>query len=287
MRKATMALVAVLAGAVAGCGTDDVAETVDPVARAADKTVAAGGARLAGEGEFRGSGIAVPVTVRGAVDFEERRTHLSMDVPPNDVLKPVQAAEAGFPLEFILDGGETVHFASADMRRQLPPDKRWAKVDLGDLDDDTGLAFQQLNRYDESNPGEWLRLLRTSGGAERVGTGQVSGVRTTRYRATIDPRRYPDTLPADERAKARETVERLDRVDPTLLNPTAVDVWIDDEGLIRRERVRLNEVYEGVRTRGYLTIDFVDFGDDVGVEMPDGDETVDVTDRMAEQLQSP
>jgi hypothetical protein len=288
MRRAMVILVvAGLAGAAAGCGGEDVARSVDPVAQAADKTVAAGGARLDGEGEFRAGGLTMPVTVDGAVDFDDRRSHMSMDVPPNAVLRPVEAAEAGFPFEFILDGGETVFFATAQMRQQLPPGKHWAKVDLGELDEDTGLAFQQLNRYDESNPAEWLRLLRTSGGAERVGVERVSGARTTRYRATIDPRRFPDTLPEDEREKARETLERVARIDPTVLDPMPVDVWIDDDGLIRRERVTINEVYEGVRTRGYLTVDFVEFGDDVTVEEPDDDETVDVTEQVAEQLDSP
>jgi hypothetical protein len=288
MGRATVILVvAALVGAAVGCGGEDVARTVDPVATAADKTVVAGGARLDGEGEFRAAGFTVPVTMDGAVDFEERRVHMSMDVPPNAVLRPVQAAEAGFPFEFILDAGETVFFATADLRQQLPPGKHWAKVDLGELDDETGLAFQQLNRYDESNPAEWLRLLRTSGGAERVGAERVTGVRTTRYRATIDPRRFPDTLPEDEREKARETVERMDRIDPTVLNPMPVDVWIDDAGLIRRERVRIDEVYEGVRPRGHLTFDFVEFGRDVSVQEPDDDETVDVTEQLVERIESP
>jgi hypothetical protein len=104
---------------------------------------------------------------------------------------------------------------------------------------------------------------------------------------TPDSGSIPRKATWDERAKAQETVERLDRYDPSLLDPMGVDVWIDGEGLIRRERVTIDESYEGVRTRGYLTIDFLDFGDDVGVELPDEDETVDVTDRMAEQLDSP
>jgi hypothetical protein len=275
-----------LAGAPAGCGAEDVSRTVDPVAEAAHKTVAAGGSRFEGEGEFRGGGVTVPVTVDGSVDFDERRVHMAMRVPPNNVLKPVQANEAGFPLEFVMNGGEDVYFATAAMRQQLPPGKRWAKVDLSELDEETGLAFQQLNRYDESNPAEWMRLLRTSGGAKRIGTDRVAGVRTTRYRATIDPRQFPETLPEDEQAKARETVRRLDKIDPTLLDPTPVDVWIDGEGLIRRERVTFDEVYEGVRTRGSLEVDFADFGRDVEVEEPDGDETVDVTDQTVEQLKN-
>jgi hypothetical protein len=288
MGRATVILVvAVLGGAAVGCGGEDVARTVDPVAEAADKTVAAGGARLTGEGKFRAEGFTVPVTVDGTVDFDERRVHMSMDVPPNAALRPVQANEAGFPMEYILDGGETIFFATADMQGQLPPGKNWAKLDLGELDDETGLAFQQLNRYDESNPVEWLRLLRTSGDAERAGVERVAGTRTTRYRATIRPRRFPDALSEDEREKARETVERLDRIDPSLLNPMPVDVWIDDAGLIRRERVGIDEVYQGVRTRGYLTIDFVEFGRDVSVAEPDDDETVDVTEQAVEELDSP
>jgi hypothetical protein len=286
-RVLVILVVAVLGGATVGCGGEDVARTVDPVAEAADKTVAAGGARIVGEGEFRAAGFSVPIAVDGAVDFADRRVHMSLDVPPNAVLRPVEAAEAGFPFEFVLETGETVFFATAIMRQQLPPGKRWAKVDLGELDDETDLAFQQLNRYDESNPAEWLRLLRTSGGAERVGAERLNGLRTTRYRATIDPRRIPGTLPADEREKARETLKELGRIDPSALKPMPVDVWIDDDGLIRRERVTVDDVYEGVRTRGHLTIDFTEFGRDVSVQEPEDDETLDLTAQLAERLQRP
>jgi hypothetical protein len=285
-RAVLILVVAVLMVATAGCGGEDVARTIDPVAQAADRTVAAGGARIEGGGKFRGGGIEVPMTIDGACDFDDRRTSLSLDVPPNAALRPHEAAEAGFPMELVLDAGETVYYASADMRRKLPPGKDWAKVDLGELDDETGLAFQQLNRYDETNPVEWLRLLRTSGDARRVGAERVNGVRTIHYRATIDLRSYPETLAEDEREKARETIERLSKIDPTSVEPMPVSVWIDEDGLVRRERVTIDQLVDGVRTRGHLTFDFVEFGRDVNVEVPDDDETIDVTDQAVEQLES-
>ena len=264
-----------------GCGGKDIARAVDPVAEAADRTVAAGGAELTGDGAFRAMGVTVPIAISGSVDFEERRTHLKMDVRRTKALAGVDLSDAGFPMEYISESGRTVWFATAAMRGKLPDGKRWGKVELGDLDDDTGLAFQQLNRFDESNPAEWLRMLRTAGGAKEAGTATIDGVRTTHYKATIEPRRFPETVSEDERAKARETVRQIDEFDRTLLDPSPVDVWIDADGLIRRERVLVDETFEGVRTRGRIVIDFVNFDRDLEVDTPGGDETLDVTDAVA------
>ena len=109
MRRGMATFVVAAAATVpVGCGGEDVARVVDPVAEAADKTVAAGGARLEGTGEFRVEGYRIPVTLRGGVDFEERRAHLELDIRPNKLLNGADAAEAGFPMEYMSDGGETM-----------------------------------------------------------------------------------------------------------------------------------------------------------------------------------
>jgi hypothetical protein len=174
MGRRMAALVMAAAGMTAGCGAEDVKRTVDPVAQAADRTVAAGGAELEGAGEYRVPAGRIPITLSGAVDFEQRRARMALEVRPNKVLRAV----------------------------------------------------------------ERLRLLRTAGGARKAGSETVHGVQTTHYRATIDPRRFPETVSESERERARKTVEVLGRLDPTLLDPMPVDVWVDADGLIRRERGR-------------------------------------------------
>ena len=170
------------------------------------------------------------------------------------------------------------------MRGKLPDGKRWGKVELEDLDDDTGLPFQQLNRFDESNPAERLRMLRTAGGAKEAGTATIDGVRTTHYKATIELCRFPETVSEDERAKARETVPADRRVRQDAAGPVAgrrVDRHRRPDPA--RARARRRDL-RGRAGRGRIVIDFVNFDRDLEVDTPGGDETLDVTDAVAEQL---
>jgi hypothetical protein len=85
MRRA--AAVAVLCMGFGGCGAEDAAwdatERVYPLADAAEKTVAAGGARLSGDKEmtFRGQQGSLPFTIDGAVHFADDRGRITMDLP--------------------------------------------------------------------------------------------------------------------------------------------------------------------------------------------------------------
>ncbi len=56
-------------------------EVVDPVAEAADRTVAAGGARIDGAALFQVQGQEVEATIRGIVDFDDERSRIRMRFP--------------------------------------------------------------------------------------------------------------------------------------------------------------------------------------------------------------
>jgi hypothetical protein len=73
---------ALVALALAGCGAEENArEVVDPVAEAADRTVAAGGARIDGAALFQVQGQEVEATIRGIVDFDDERSRIRMRFP--------------------------------------------------------------------------------------------------------------------------------------------------------------------------------------------------------------
>lgn len=99
---------------------------------------------------------------------------------------------------------------------------------------------------DELRPDTILDMLRqASGETERVGREDVRGVETVRYRLTV----------ACDGARLA-----CDGVAP-------VDVWIDDDGLLRRIQID-DDSGEG-------TIEFFDFGAEIEIEAPPDDEVVD------------
>src|SRR5262249_48621850 len=147
--------------------------------------------------------------------------------------------------------------------------KSWVKVDLQSALDRLGLSLPQLPVSTDQSPADGLAWLRGSKHAEKLGTETIDGVQTTHYRVRVD---LKDAL-AQATPKQREALNRLSRfarqqgVDPA---STKSDVWIGDDGLVRRTTERLGRL-------GSVTTTFSDFGTPVHIEAPPADETVDVS----------
>ena len=85
MRRATRLTVicgcmAVLGGCGAEKAADKVGRTVDPVAEAAQKTTASGGARMQGGIDIRVEGVTVPMTINGEISFEDQALQMRMNM---------------------------------------------------------------------------------------------------------------------------------------------------------------------------------------------------------------
>src|SRR5829696_26974 len=109
--------------------------------------------------------------------------------------------------------------------------------------------------------------------ARARGRESIRGVPTTRYTATVDAERIPDTLPPEQRDTARRKLQVLK--EPEL----PVQVWIDDAGVIRRlsyefdlDNLRAPSAGE---ERMVATIDLFDFGVDARVQAPPPEQTVE------------
>jgi hypothetical protein len=291
MRRA--AAVAVLCMGLGGCGAQDAArvaaERVDPVAEAAEKTVAAGGARLSGDMEmtFRGQQGSLPFTIDGAVSFADDRGRITMDLPDRirglsdrDIRKTREEME--LPYHQLQDGD--VMYQSDDRIREAGVSKgiSWIRVDLGEIDDEAGTSLANLSHANEANPQEMLRFLQASGGARREGPDTIGGVPATRWHADIRLSDYPRTVAPEEREEAEKTVRLLQRSWGN--EPMPMTVWIDDDGLIRRERFTITMREQGEEVELDARIDLLDIGKSVKVELPDDDAVEDVTDAVAEKV---
>ena len=270
-----------------GCGatdevSDEVSDVVDPVAEAADATQRAGGAKLDGTMLIKAGGDRIPMAIDGAVDFTERRSRWVMDYAPAAGMSRKEARAAGFPMEDVSEQ-EVIYSTAPDIVKKLPPGKRWVKVDMVEVGEQVGIDMSKA-AIDESDPIKFLDYLKRSGGAEKLGTERVDGERTTRYRAVIDIRKALDDAiedPSDE--ESQRIADKVAGVFGKSRIP--IEVWIDEQSLIRRERLSLS-IRDGASSfTGVLDVRFSDFGRHNTIELPDEDEAFDGTDDMAKALE--
>ncbi|MFE2219651.1 hypothetical protein ACFW93_48125 [Streptomyces canus] len=115
----------------------------------------------------------------------------------------------------------------------------------------------------------------------KVGEETVNGVSTTHYRVDLDLSKLGEGDSAQER-----------KLRAQLGDDVAVDLWIDEDGLTRRQQIRMT-VKDTAQTggagtsaqqaRAKVVMDFSGFGTEVDVAAPPSADTVDVTDKVSRQ----
>jgi hypothetical protein len=273
MGRAAATALAAFGLAAAGCGADDAAqETLDPVAKAADRATAAGGARIDGAARFKVDGRRFELRMTGTADFDDERSHIRMWFP---AFSAREQREAGLPIERLRDG-LVVYATGPDLRRRVG--RHWAKVDLEERAEGIDIDEDALAGWDETNPQQLLDFLQAAGGARKAGAEQIGGVRTTRYDATVEVERYADHLlgdDVDEEARQGFITGLLRGLGATSI---PVSVWLDDDGLIRRERMTIPvEIAPGKDIDARMVFDFKDFGPHHDVPLPDDADVEDIT----------
>lgn len=274
-----------------GCGAEDTAKkaekAVDPVAEAAEKTAAQGGARIVGEMKMKGeTGPVVPMTINGEISFEEQALQMRLNMGPVKGVTQAEMAgvrrEAGFPVELVQTPDE-VFVSTGQLREKGKKDGvEWIRLDLEELDEEANLDLQRANQFSEVNPDAMLRFLRTTADARKTGTATVRGEQVDRYEGTIDLRRYPEMVPEKDKEAARRTADLMVK---QWGGPTQrLAVFINRDGLIVRERMPMSFKEAGETVKAMLVMDMVDLGSGQEIELPGKDETMDVTDQAADRF---
>jgi hypothetical protein len=155
----------------------------------------------------------------------------------------------------------------AEQRAQVPGDKPWIKIDLkkAAAEQNSG-SSNQIN--DPAQSASYAKGI-TDRNTEKVGTATVDGAKTTRYRVTVDMDKLSNSA-----ALKRQ-------VGPTV----PMDVWLDDEGRIRRQQITMNikptdrsDKSAAPRKMTVRTlIEFSDFGTEVDPDAPPAGQTTDMT----------
>src|SRR3954447_14275829 len=221
MPRIAISLVLGLAAAagLTACGTEDF--NPDVVAQAADKTASAGGAKVA----FTIDAAGQPMRGTGFMDAGSRKGRIRFALPQGQ-----GAMETVFLKRVVY-----LHLPEK-LAASVPGGKPWLKLDLDKLAKTQGFDLGALQQSTSgSDPSQQLDQLRGAGQVKRVGTEKIRGAQTTHYRAKIDLRKAAEKAPAAQRDAARRGIERLIKLEGTSTLP--VDVWLDDQGRLRRERV--------------------------------------------------
>lgn len=272
MRRVIACLAVVAVALLGACGPQgSEASAQERVAQAAAATQEAGSAKMAMEMKMSGGAQEMTINAEGAFEFESQRGSMTMD------LGALGAQMGGGKIEMITDG--TILYMKMPNAAAMGVTTPWVKMDLEKMGGAAGMG--QLSQLNNNDPSRTLDMLRgVSDDVEEVGTEDVRGTSTTHYKATIDLEKALAETPEDGREALQQQVQTLG----TTTLP--VDVWIDDEGLLRRQEVTmdLSNADTGGAPAGatptsmFMRMEMFDFGAEVNVEPPPANQVTDIAD---------
>lgn len=276
-RRLVVLLAVLAAGSVlAGCGAEDLSPS--SIARAADKTVATNGMKLRMDQKMTIPGFGpMEMGGDGAIDIRNQRSRFTLRITK----APGAAAGAfgdAFRTDVVTDHFD-VYTRTPQLSALLGSGKRWLKMDIAEISKAAGIDLGAMAQPHQDPSQSLQQLKAVSGDVEKVGEEPVRGVSTTHYRATIDFEKFPDLVPAEDRAAARASIRQLIKLTGSSTAP--VEVWIDEENLVRRLSQKLKLALPGGPSAIEQQIDLYDFGAKVDIDVPDADEVAGMTDLAA------
>jgi hypothetical protein len=270
-----LAAAALAAPVLQGCAADDVA-SVD-VAQAAQNTAAKKTARIAGIVQVEGFGLpgALELPLSGVASLTKPELDLSADV--GAVLQKLKAAVGALPLELRVRGGIAYVKVPEMVRSIVPGGKPWAALNLRKFVKNLGQDPAAVNALMSVDAASLLRALRAAGKLTTVGTEEIDGAKTTHLRGTVRLEDQLKLLPAKSRAAARAAIRKLAGKQASAGQP--VDVWIDEDDVVRRESAVVSLPGQHGLPAGKVTlrIDYRDFGTPLASDIPAAKDTFDAT----------
>ena len=283
-----------------GCGGSDGATAVagEPInfqelARSASASSDATSGRFAFDMRMSFPGADEPFAFsgEGAFDARSERASFSVDMSsfasllgglfaglagPNTAGAPDFDDPSAWKIEAVQDGTVSyVRFPALD--EQLPDGKSWIRTDSHTAAGQ-GVDVSQLDQFTSNDPRELLDFLQgVSGEIETVGSEVLRGVRTTHYRATIDPLEYAKLAPPEKRQELESLVEQM--AGQSGLGAIPVDVWLDENGLVRKLTMAFSATQPGTSESSdvSMTFELYDYGERVDIDLPPESEVVDAS----------
>lgn len=290
---AVLGVVAVLAGCGAGGGTTVSGEPIglEQLSVAATSSAETESGRFAFSLEMSMPGTEKPFAFagEGAFDARSNRAQLSFDFSSFAELlgglfsgfggPGSQAPDLGDPsawrIEAVQDG-EVAYMRFPAMSSELPAGKSWVRIAVGETADVQGFQLSQLEEFTTNDPRKALGFLRAaSDRIETVGTEELRGTTTTHYRATVDLAEYEKLVPPSEREELGSMTGDL--VEQSGLEELPVDIWIDEDGLVRQLAMSFSSTQPGTTQKvdGSMTFELWDYGEAIEIDLPPPAQVVD------------
>ena len=156
-------------------------------------------------------------------------------------------------------GSFVMYMRSPVLAAQLPTGKSWVRIDLQAQGANAGIDFGSLIGQSETLAPLAHGLVSTT----RVARERVAGRATTHYRAVVDLHRAARAVPAYGKQLAaveRATGVRLGRV--------TQDVWVGNDGRIRRLRSSTPTSVQGARGMSVQTVTYLSYDVPVSIAAP-------------------
>ncbi len=269
------ALAAVGAVAISGCGAaNTVKNAVDPVAKAAEVTGSVAGYKMSAVVSINTPAGVVKTTMSGVMDRATRTG--AMTSTESIAGHSVTMAERLSGLTVYMDASG---IPGAD---QLTHGKKWLKMDMSRAFGSMGLGSLSTTSSDPSQFVDYLRAVSDS--TKRVGIDTVRGVATTRYHAIIDLRKYPNVVPAAQKATAKRAISTMESVLGAHTMP--MDVWIDSGKLVRRMSFDMAECVNNQKLNMSMTMEMYDYGRQQVAQVPPSSDAYDLTPLLSASMQN-
>ena len=309
-RPLTLTIATAAAALLAACGGSGTAETVssggtqqlfgeaiafDPsssfMAEAGERTAQVDTYHFAADMEMSFTGLPdMQMEMTGQVDLATNRASMVFDM--GAMFEAIASIDDTFPTELseAMFGDGTFEMVMADttiymrfplLTQGLGIDAEWIGLDIAEMTDLSALSGSMGMSGGMNDPTAILEFLQGVSSVEEVGVEDVRGVRTTRVHADVDISVLYDGL--DLAAQAE-----LDAMFGIVgFASVPIDVWVDDNGIVRRIAVEVGASGEfdagfGAGEFGSsfdasvaLTMDLFDFNGPVSITVPNPADVAD------------
>ncbi|MGW0788547.1 hypothetical protein ACWD04_09870 [Streptomyces sp. NPDC002911] len=227
---------------------DGPASTSAAVVRGAAEALArAGSAETRTSMETAAGGTRVTIRGEGAYDFRKQLGRIKVVLP-----KDTAGAEEHRPItELLVPGALYMKNRGAGV-----PDDKWVRIDT------TALEDGNLVTGGVTDPTAAAELLRGAVKVTYVGRSELAGVAVRHYRGTADLGRAARAASASSRGALAAAAKGFST------DAVPFDVYLDDEGLLRKVRHRFTFATEGPAVAVVSTMLLYGFGVPVSVELP-------------------
>jgi hypothetical protein len=290
LRLVFVVLLACVAAVAAGCGGSSSSSTpleLDSLVGVADRTTGADTGRFEMKLHMTAPGLPqeFEIGATGAFDRLVERTQMTLDMSSFvELLSSFGgngAPDLGKPEDWKLDlvqDKSVVYLRLPEfLKSKVPGGKSWVKGDMRTLAKTSGSLIGNTG-FGGGDPRDVVAFLKAvSGDVQAVGREDIRGVSASHYRATLDLQKLLDLA----RSSSGQSLVDMDEMMKQAGVPSIpVDVWVDDESLLRR--MEMNFAMNGTggdsgKATFGLSLDVFDYGKPLFIELPPADDVADAS----------